>query len=279
LLNPSFFPEPYEEEMICEANLVNVFDVKPEIMEESASTPKLRKSKKAAPNKAKRKPAKKAPVSLSLPLATDEKEVPIDFVTANFVCMFCDVPAKNYAHLIKHRQNHRLHSSRDCKMCGEVECEDFEGHVAVAHPEYRPQQCLSCDATFINHKELKQHLLTHMAAERYQCMACASNFGSQIGLRMHIANNCSAATQAAWRCHVCGLVVGNLAAVQQHIFDKHPKDFRKRYFPCFHCKRMLVGAQSGVVCKTCQGWLKSTEKELKAQGICKQNFRDKFQQF
>jgi hypothetical protein len=251
--------------MVCESG----FDIKLEVADEPYLPVKQRKEKVLATKKAKRKTSNEITVVKSLPLASDEKETPIDFVTAKFVCTFCDMPVKNYAHLIKHRQNHRLYVPRDCKMCGEVNCEDFEAHVAIVHPEYRPQECLSCGATFINHKELKQHLLTHLSAERFQCMACASNFGSQIALRMHISNNCKAATQAAYRCHVCGLVVGKLANVQQHIFEKHPKDFRKRYFPCFHCKRILVGAQRGIVCKSCQSWLKSTDKKLKEQNICK----------
>jgi hypothetical protein len=245
--------------------------VKAEVVETTEL--QIKESKERKPRKMTRKATNKriskTAVLKSLDSQSDEEKVSIDFVTAKFVCMFCDVPAKNYAHLIKHRQNHGNFVHRDCKMCGEVNCEDFEAHVAVVHPEYRPQQCLSCDAVFINHKDLKQHLQTHMKAVQYKCMTCASIFSSQLGLRMHIVGNCSSSGKLeAYRCHVCGLAVEKLANMQQHIFEKHPKDFRKRYYPCFHCKRILVGAQTGSVCKTCSGWFKTTEKKMKGQNIC-----------
>jgi hypothetical protein len=264
--------------MVWDTNLA----IKTEIDEKPEMLTRLRKGKTPRKPPKKRTPKKisKVAVLKSLPSTSDEERVSIDFVTAKFMCMFCDVPAKNYAHLIKHRQNHANFVQRDCKMCGEVNCEDFEAHVAVVHPNYRPQQCLSCDANFINHKELKQHLQTHMKAESFQCMACGSTFGSQMGLRMHIVSNCSNNGKvAAYRCHVCGLAVEKLANVQQHIFEKHPKDFRKRYYPCFHCKRILVGAQSGSVCKSCSGWFKASEKKMAGQNISKISDRDGMRRF
>jgi hypothetical protein len=259
--------EPHEAEIVYESAL----DVKLEIMDEPNSFVKQRKEK-IDRKKSKRGIAKKPTdptVLKTLPLASDEKEAPIDFVTAKFMCTFCDASVKNYAQLIRHRSRHRLDTLRDCNMCDETDCNDFEAHIAAVHSKYKPQQCLSCDAAFVNHKELKQHLLTHRTAERHQCLGCTSNFDTQIALRIHISGNCVAATKEAYRCHACGLVVGNLADVQQHLFEKHPKDFRKRYFPCFHCKRILVGAQSGTVCKSCQSWFETMEKKMKAQKICK----------
>jgi hypothetical protein len=87
--------------------------------------------------------------------------------------MFCDRACKNYAMLILHRKCHNFQNfTRQCQLCGEENLLEYEKHVEETHPKYRPQQCLICTTNYINHKELKAHLKTHLPPAKYQCMGC-----------------------------------------------------------------------------------------------------------
>jgi hypothetical protein len=201
------------------------------------------------------------------------KSSAVDFVAAKFLCYKCDEQLLNYAHLVKHYVNHANpnYKNRDCNLCGDKEVDDYEQHLIAMHPEYRPQQCVSCPANFVNHKELKQHLISHQPKESVQCQACMTSCRSQFALRMHIVSNCGRpnVVKTNYNCHVCGYAVATVQEIQEHIFEQHPRDFRKRYFICYHCKRIMMGSHGRqTVCRKCLPWQKKREKMMKDESIC-----------
>jgi hypothetical protein len=101
----------------------------------------------------------------------------IDYVEAKFVCMFCDKLCKSYAMLTKHKGIHNKKGgafTRQCTQCGIENIVDYEIHLANDHPHFKPQQCLSCSASFLNHKELKSHLSQHIKPQEHQCFGCGA---------------------------------------------------------------------------------------------------------
>jgi hypothetical protein len=266
----------FQEEIICEE--IPIPDIKLEVEVPTTSVVEPKRSPRQKNLKPK-KPIGRPRLTIKKE-TTDEalkpkrlKSAAVDFVAAKFFCHKCDQETQNYAHLIKHRNNHASldYKNRDCNLCGDQAVDDYEVHLTTAHPEYRPQQCLSCPANFVNHKDLKQHLLLgHQSKESLQCQACSATCHSQFSLGMHIASNCGRPREVKshYNCHICGFPEATIQKTQEHIFENHPRDFRKRYFICFHCKRILMGAHGRqTVCNRCLPWQKKREKNMRDKKI------------
>jgi hypothetical protein len=69
---------------------------------------------------------------------------------------------------------------RTCDFCVKIFCKqnshNYETHLSLQHPEYKPQKCTECSQTFLKHFELKAHLAMHLYTNDNQCLACCKYF-------------------------------------------------------------------------------------------------------
>jgi hypothetical protein len=104
---------------------------------------------------------------------------------AEYECLVCDKKFSYFDAIQQHRKIRICRSWklekhwRDCAFCKKKinsTSISYEEHLSLQHPEYKPQKCIECSATFLNHFELKDHLDVHLYGKDNQCLGCSKYF-------------------------------------------------------------------------------------------------------
>ncbi|XP_028931519.1 zinc finger protein 423 isoform X2 [Ornithorhynchus anatinus] len=150
------------------------------------------------------------------------------------------------------------------RPCGGLRCpecsvkfespEDLESHVQVDHRDLTPEtsaqrkgsqtspvprkktyQCIKCQMTFENEREIQIHVANHMIEEgiNHECKLCNQMFDSPAKLLCHLIEHSFEGMGGTFKCPVCFTVFVQANKLQQHIFAVHGQE--DKIYDCSQC--------------------------------------------
>ncbi|XP_014123822.1 zinc finger protein 423 isoform X3 [Zonotrichia leucophrys gambelii] len=150
------------------------------------------------------------------------------------------------------------------RPCGSLRCpecsvkfesaEDLESHIQVDHRDLTPEtsgqrkgtqtspvprkktyQCIKCQMTFENEREIQIHVANHMIEEgiNHECKLCNQMFDSPAKLLCHLIEHSFEGMGGTFKCPVCFTVFVQANKLQQHIFAVHGQE--DKIYDCSQC--------------------------------------------
>uniref|UniRef100_A0AC11ELS3 Zinc finger protein 423 n=1 Tax=Ovis aries TaxID=9940 RepID=A0AC11ELS3_SHEEP len=132
--------------------------------------------------------------------------------------------------------------------------EDLESHMQVDHRDLTPEtsgprkgaqtspvprkktyQCIKCQMTFENEREIQIHVANHMIEEgiNHECKLCNQMFDSPAKLLCHLIEHSFEGMGGTFKCPVCFTVFVQANKLQQHIFAVHGQE--DKIYDCSQC--------------------------------------------
>ncbi|XP_036202522.1 zinc finger protein 423 isoform X1 [Myotis myotis] len=132
--------------------------------------------------------------------------------------------------------------------------EDLESHMQVDHRDLTPEtsgprkgtqtspvprkktyQCIKCQMTFENEREIQIHVANHMIEEgiNHECKLCNQMFDSPAKLLCHLIEHSFEGMGGTFKCPVCFTVFVQANKLQQHIFAVHGQE--DKIYDCAQC--------------------------------------------
>ncbi|XP_078527435.1 zinc finger protein 423 isoform X3 [Lissotriton helveticus] len=150
------------------------------------------------------------------------------------------------------------------RPCGSLRCsecsvkfeslEDLENHIQMDHRDLTPEtsgqrkcsqtspvprkktyQCIKCQMTFENEREIQIHVANHMIEEgiNHECKLCNQMFDSPAKLLCHLIEHSFEGMGGTFKCPVCFTVFVQANKLQQHIFAVHGQE--DKIYDCSQC--------------------------------------------
>ncbi|KAG9475187.1 zinc finger protein 423 [Eleutherodactylus coqui] len=151
----------------------------------------------------------------------------------------------------------RLCASLRCPECSVKfeSAEDLESHIQIDHrdlaqhdtsgqrkvaqtsplPRKKTYQCIKCQMTFENEREIQIHVANHMIEEgiNHECKLCNQMFDSPAKLLCHLIEHSFEGMGGTFKCPVCFTVFVQANKLQQHIFAVHGQE--DKIYDCSQC--------------------------------------------
>ncbi|XP_063801413.1 zinc finger protein 423 [Pseudophryne corroboree] len=150
----------------------------------------------------------------------------------------------------------RLCTSLRCPECNVKfeNAEDLETHIQIDHrdlthdasgqrkvaqtsplPRKKTYQCIKCQMTFENEREIQIHVANHMIEEgiNHECKLCNQMFDSPAKLLCHLIEHSFEGMGGTFKCPVCFTVFVQANKLQQHIFAVHGQE--DKIYDCSQC--------------------------------------------
>ncbi|XP_069074421.1 zinc finger protein 423 isoform X2 [Pleurodeles waltl] len=158
--------------------------------------------------------------------------------------------------LIPQEFNERPCGSLRCSECSVKfeSLEDLENHIQMDHRDLTPEtsgqrkcsqtspvprkktyQCIKCQMTFENEREIQIHVANHMIEEgiNHECKLCNQMFDSPAKLLCHLIEHSFEGMGGTFKCPVCFTVFVQANKLQQHIFAVHGQE--DKIYDCSQC--------------------------------------------
>nr|XP_014335900.1 PREDICTED: zinc finger protein 423 [Bos mutus] len=101
--------------------------------------------------------------------------------------------------------------------------------------EKKTYQCIKCQMTFENEREIQIHVANHMIEEgiNHECKLCNQMFDSPAKLLCHLIEHSFEGMGGTFKCPVCFTVFVQANKLQQHIFAVHGQE--DKIYDCSQC--------------------------------------------